>query len=197
VRLLAKAYGLVERWLCIKEQPEMTPLNKRFDLNTPRDLLQKLAWEIEQQSKSHFSSPEEEAYRAWNCAVTAWQISDWVWQALDDAGRELVRSKSPKPKAEGATPLQTLVMAECREIAICRQLATGSKHFVIDRHDDPEVSSRREPGFHVLWNEKDESFLHVPGIMHFIYDGEKPYAPIALFRRAYEYWDGFLGRFSL
>jgi hypothetical protein len=52
-----------------------------FALEGCRDVLGKLEWEIEA-----FAAEREMpalAYRAFNCAVTAWHLSDWVWKAFN------------------------------------------------------------------------------------------------------------------
>jgi hypothetical protein len=173
------------------------PGDKRLGLKQPRDLLLKLDWEIARLSKMLPQTALEDSYLVFNCAVTAWHISDWAWEALNEPVRDAIRRQSPKPDGRNATPLQTLVMHECRELAICRLLATGAKHFTVTQHDDPRVSSKIEAGINVVWYEREDRFEHVPGAMVFIYDGEQAYAPAALFRIAREYWGGLLARLNM
>ncbi len=56
------------------------PDRKRLGLENPVDLWSKLQWEIDQ-----LGVPVDQetvaSYRAFNCAVTAWSICDWVWNA--------------------------------------------------------------------------------------------------------------------
>ena len=56
-------------------------------LASPTHVLHKLRWEISQLKKALVSEPEKLAYThapayfAFNCAVTAWHLADWVWEA--------------------------------------------------------------------------------------------------------------------
>src|SRR3954452_24996657 len=98
------------------------PARKRLGLNRPTDLLAKLHWEIVQ-----LGLPVNEeavvSYRAFNCAVTAWSISDWVWNAASAELRQQLRSESPRPEARDAECFASLLRAQSRELAICQQLA--------------------------------------------------------------------------
>jgi hypothetical protein len=97
------------------------PNRKRLGLDSPADLLAKLDWEILQ-----LGHPVEyeaiASYRAFNCAITAWSISDWVWNAASEDLRERVRAESPKPRATDAECFASLLRQQCRELAICQQL---------------------------------------------------------------------------
>src|ERR1700677_1002114 len=119
------------------------PDRKRLGLESPRDLLAKLDWEIVQ--LGHVTADQTVAsYRAFNCAVTAWSITDWVWYSAPNDLRERFRRESPKPQARGGEPLASLLRQQCRELAICQQLANGSKHFILDDHNnDEKISSYR------------------------------------------------------
>ena len=56
------------------------PNRKRLGLDHPRDLLAKLDWELDQ--LNNLAQDEMlSSYRAFNCAVTAWSLCDWVWNA--------------------------------------------------------------------------------------------------------------------
>jgi hypothetical protein len=80
------------------------PDRKPLGLESPRDLLAKLDWEILQ--LGHVLEDETVAsYRAFNCAVTAWSVTDWVWNSALPDLRERFKSESPKPKAKGVEAL--------------------------------------------------------------------------------------------
>jgi hypothetical protein len=118
------------------------PDRKRLGLENPTDLFAKLQWEVDQ-----LGIPVDQeavaSYRAFNCAVTAWSICDCVWNAAAPDLRERFRAESPKPKSDGSEPLASLLREQSRELAICQQLANGSKHFILDRHNDATVSTYR------------------------------------------------------
>jgi len=136
------------------------------------------------------------SYRAFNCAVTAWCICDWVWNAADPDLRERFRAESPNPNATGSEPLASLLREQSRELAICQQLANGSKHFILDRHNDPTVSSYRSAG--VSFYLSDDGKGHsVPTYGVFIEDSDRTYSDLGLFSRARDFWLGFFKRYRL
>jgi hypothetical protein len=173
------------------------PNRKRLGLEHPRDLLAKLDWELDQYNNPVQNIESLSSYRAFNCAVTAWSICDWVWNSGGEEVRAAVRAASPNADAKGSEILAALLRSECRELAICQQLANGAKHFRRDRHNDPDVASQRLPGV-ALYISKDGSDSRVvPNVGVFIQDGSITYSDIGLFSRARDYWQEFFKRFNL
>ncbi|WP_441268107.1 hypothetical protein AB7G19_22405 [Bradyrhizobium sp. 215_C5_N1_1] len=171
------------------------PDRKRLGLERPLDLLAKLDWEIEQLGLP----PDQEvvaSYRAFNCAVTAWSICDWVWNFATPDLRERFRAQSPNPDAKGSEPLASLLRERSRELAICQQLANGSKHFILDRHNDVSVSSYRSPGVSLYVSDDGRSRV-VPAHGVFIKDGEHTYSDLGLFSRAHNYWIEFIKHYDI
>jgi hypothetical protein len=170
------------------------PDRKRLGLNGPTDLLAKLHWEIVQ-----LGLPVDEeavaSYRAFNCAVTAWSICDWVWSAAAPDLRERFRAESPNAKANGSEPLASLLRAQSRELAICQQLANGSKHFILDKHNDEAVSSYRTPSVSFYLSKNGESRT-VPTHGVFIEDSDRICSDLGLFSRAHDYWHDFFKRYG-
>jgi hypothetical protein len=130
------------------------PPDQVFALATPAHMLMKLWWEIEQLRKSlsvqsddtaHLHAP---AYHAFNCAVTAWHLADWVWQSTDADGRAWILSKLViAPSEKGQTGFSTFtrtLMKRYRVLHLCRQLATGSKHKIVESYPDPDVAARED-----------------------------------------------------
>jgi len=171
------------------------PDRKRLGLERPADLLSKLRWEIDQ-----VMVPTDHgavaSYRAFNCAVTAWSICDWVWNAAAPDPRGTLPAESPNPNANGSEPLASLLRDQCRELAICQQLANGSKHFTLDRYNDETLSSYRSRGVHVDCSEDGKRRL-VPAYGVLIVDGERIYNDILLFTVACNYWIGFFKRYGI
>lgn len=104
-----------------------------FALEGCQDVHNKLEWEIDGlKAALGTAEPDELAYRAFNCAVTAWQLTDWVWGDL-----------SPEHKAElGFTKLyefQGYCREQCRGLHLCRHIATASKHQEVTQHPDPDI----------------------------------------------------------
>ena len=170
------------------------PNRKRLGLTSPTDLLAKLQWEIVQ-----LGIPVNEeavaSYRAFNCAVTAWSISDWVWNAGSADLRQRLRAESPKPEASDAECLASLLREQSRELGICQQLANGSKHFILDKHNDKAVSSYRTASVAFYLSENGDSrTVRTHGV--FIEDGDRIYSDLGLFSRARDYWHDFFQRYG-
>jgi len=92
-----------------------------FALRSPADLLEKLKREFKRLQ-------EDETYQsdhAFNFAVTAWHMTDWIY---DDARQR--DPANPKPfgyKRKGN--FQQFVRSDRVALNICYELASGSKHF--------------------------------------------------------------------
>jgi hypothetical protein len=175
----------------------LMPNQKRFAMNSPRELLAKLDWEMEEYDKFPILEEVVASYRAFNCAVTAWSICDWVWNAADADRRMGFRATSPCPDAKGAEPLAALIRSESRELAICQQLANGAKHFIRTRHNDPNVSSQRlkSVSFFVSKDGQEQHVIPSHGI--FVEDGDRMYSDIGLFSRARDFWHEFFDRYRI
>jgi hypothetical protein len=59
------------------------------------------------------------AYSAFNCAVTAWSLADWVWGDLGDAQRA--------PFIDDAA-FRKHCVSHSQDIEICESLANSAKH---------------------------------------------------------------------
>lgn len=181
--------------LWMKPGPNPMPDRKRFGLNSPTQLLAKLEWEIEQ-----LGLPlDEEAvasYRAFNCAVTAWSICDWVWNSASANLQQRFREVSPEPNGRNSEPLAAFLRKDSRELAICQQLANGSKHFVRRSNNDEKVSAYRSASVN-LYVSDDGRTRAVPGHSTFILDGDDHYADLVLFSRARDYRLEFFERYEI
>jgi hypothetical protein len=171
------------------------PDRKRLGLDSPTDLLAKLNWEIVQLGLP-VDLEAVASYRAFNCAVTAWSISDWVWNAASADLRKRLRAESPKPEASDAECFASLLREQCRELAICQQLANGSKHFVLRDHIDKTISSYRSASVAFYLSDDGEGHA-IPTHGVFIEDGGRPYSDLGLFSRARDYWCQFFKRYGV
>jgi hypothetical protein len=103
-----------------------------FGLDSPRKLLDKAHWELEQ-LRSVIPQPTADrndqvvAYVALNTAWTIWHITDWIAASPDPRARALMASL-------GASSLETLQHQLKTRYPIflnCWELATGAKHAVL------------------------------------------------------------------
>jgi hypothetical protein len=145
-----------------------------FAVEDAKDMVEKLWWEIE--SFRDEVNLEHKLWRAFNCAVTAWHITDWLWnEVCGDAGvsRDLAQ-------------FQTAVQDRCREVRLCRHIANASKHGGVDRGYDPEIE--------VIVEAKDEPvpFEEVGHSQHWeiiISDHGSKTDALVLFYRVYQFWN--------
>src|SRR6202035_152627 len=71
-----------------------------FAFRNSLDMLAKLRWEIDGlRTESGHPGWQEVAYRAFNCAITAWSLADWLWGDLDDSQRSLFDGNDSKFRA--------------------------------------------------------------------------------------------------
>ena len=173
------------------------PDKKRFGLNSPRELLAKLDWEMEQCDQLPVPEERVASYRAFNCAVTAWSICDWVWNAAGPELQAQFRAASPFPHSQGSEPLAALVRKESRELAVCQQLANGSKHFIRKQHNDPEVSSERLQSVSLFVSGDGRQQRAIRDFGVFIRDGARTYSDVGLFSRAQKFWHEFFERHQI
>ena len=130
--------------LNIPDEPEEPPSNV-FAMATPHHLLLKLSWEIKQlrlsmQSERHLTDTHAPAYHAFNCAVTCWHLTDWVWESSDEERRQLISSQLDEVKIKAIEEFQAAVRTKHRSLYICWQIANGSKHFRL-RKTDPAIKT--------------------------------------------------------
>jgi hypothetical protein len=100
-----------------------------------RDLRQKLDREIKRYRSMvgrEDSDPEELKDTAFNASVTAWHLTDWVFNDLTPAQRASLRF-------EDLSDLQEYARTNCRALYLCRYAATASKHWEVTKHPDPNV----------------------------------------------------------
>jgi hypothetical protein len=69
---------------------------------------------------------------AFNASVTAWHLCDWVFNDLTVERRQRLGF-------DELSDLQHHVRTQSRALHLCRQAATASKHWIVDKHADPTV----------------------------------------------------------
>jgi hypothetical protein len=107
---------------------------------------------------------------AYNAAVTAWHICDWVFNDLNLEQRRELGLRT-------LTKLQDHVKNQCRALYLCRYAATASKHWLVERNPDPTVK--------VVVGHEDGWTIY------FVDDGKKISAE-QVFMAARDFWDQFI-----
>ena len=121
------------------EAPKPSEIGNVFGLHQPHHMLSKLLWEIYELTNS-MSVWEESGswpvpmFQAFNTAVTAWHITDWLWQSNLETRTALRKrygifeDETQKGLRKGLEAFQNAVAKENRSLYICREIANGSKH---------------------------------------------------------------------
>ncbi len=112
-----------------------------FALETCRDVLAKLEWEI--QGLDDEQEMPALAFRPFNCAVTAWHLADWIWKAL-----------GPRRRTWGGD--EEAFRHACRDLCPalkhCWLIANASKHGGLDLHKRKQISTEiRSEKFQPPW----------------------------------------------
>jgi hypothetical protein len=114
-----------------------------FALENCRDLVQKLSREIDRYREVAGNDEEHDwdalirvvnqlNDSAFNAAVTAWHLCDWVFN-------DMTPEQHKKFGFKTLSDLQNYARNKCRELHLCRQAATASKHWTVAQHPDPNV----------------------------------------------------------
>jgi hypothetical protein len=172
-----------------------------FGLENCRDLLLKLEWEIEGLKNAPTDLPDEFTYRAFNGFVTAWHLADWVWKGMTEQQRKTLRLewKCPKMNAEGQFAAE--LQKKSRALAICRQIATASKHVEVTKYPDETVDAitSAEPAFlttedggHLITAEGDRLILEQPIWVLKVSDGREKRPAVEVLDEALDFWTSFI-----
>jgi len=107
--------------------------DKTFHLDSPRQLLAKLFWEIQELDHTPVYDTDARVFRTLNCATAVWSLVDWIFESMTAAHRAQLSAEWGKA-VESLTDFQTYMRENCRDIHRCRQLATGAKHGAVIKH---------------------------------------------------------------
>jgi hypothetical protein len=107
---------------------------KSFELRDSRDILEKLHWELNNLFFRQRHDIKACQYHAFNCAVTAWHVTDWLWQDMSPALKSDLHVKSCKA-------FQDYVRNACPALNLCHEIANGSKHCLVERNPDSTISA--------------------------------------------------------
>ncbi len=94
---------------------------KSFGLRDSRDIIEKLHWELKNLFCRQRYDIKACQYDAFNCAVTAWHVTDWLWQDISPALKSALR-------VNRRGDFQAYVRKACPALNLCHQIANASKH---------------------------------------------------------------------
>jgi len=115
---------------------------KAFGLYDYRDMLKKLNWELKNLFLRQRSDISACAYHSFNCAVTAWHVTDWLWHDLSSLSKIEIKAKEKRIKFwKTCQEFQRYVRDNCPALRLCHQIATGSKHCLMTYNPDPSIAA--------------------------------------------------------
>jgi len=118
-------------------------LTKLMSSGHPVAWLAKLSWEISEAVACRDSSPVVRIYKSMNCAVTAWHVSDWIWQFSNQRQREHLSTVLKCRRLGSLKDFCRAVQRSCPAIGLCRQIGTAVKHVSV-AYNRAEVSTKVE-----------------------------------------------------
>ena len=120
--------------------------DKTFFVRTPADLLEKLRWEMGILWDSAPFNLQQRAYMVMNCAITAWQMKDWVYNTLDALDRLEALDDYVKRHIKSREDFGVYLKKENPYMRMAHQIATASKHLQIEeRFNEPDIKTTVEP----------------------------------------------------
>lgn len=169
-----------------------------FGLVKPVHLFHKLSWEIVQ-LEQHLQKPMPieplgfplAAYMAFNVAVTAYHLCEWVWGSWSEEERKkFFKTEEPKclPKKQDEE-FRRAMMKSCKALKVCQQLANSSKHLNY-RSRDPSIKFKNNP--YARFREsplQSKPVLISLGYNMLIHDGTKSRQAIDVFREVHTFWE--------
>lgn len=162
-----------------------------FALATPAHVLAKLYWEIKN-LREHMRGPRDElmahlhaSYMAFNTAVTAWHLCDWVFHSWEGAERKEVMAERAPGANVTAVEFRTAMAKASRSLKICQQIANGSKHMKC-RFSDATI------GVSLKWEAGPASSGEGPGSFYrwdlVVRDDGAERAALEVFDEVFRFW---------
>lgn len=160
-----------------------------FRMLSEQDILRKLSREKRrfEMAGSDDEGRQDQVDAAVNFAITAWHMTDWVWQRRK---HELSKSLGVKSLGE----FQNKMREQCLDLAVCDVIANAAKHggTAHKREDRPEIVTvlvaEGAAGVELYAVVADPEWslkIEVNG---------KPEDPHALFYRVFGFWHKFIQR---
>lgn len=178
---------------------------KTFGLEGCRCLLAKLEWEINRLKDTPPNDADSLMYGAFNAAVTAWHIADWAWADMSEDQKDCLRTGWQADLElwgitlrDGGNFLHAL-RKKNRDLAICREIATASKHVEVTQHPDPTIDTAVSASdSRVLSNggetvtDINDQFVTVPRFVLKVSDGAERRPFLEVLDGTLKFWTEFI-----
>ncbi len=125
--------------------PAGNDITKTFSVRSASDLLEKLRHEANYVWGGGVPADVRlRTYAILNCALTAWQIKDWVYAELRETGRLDVLERLAGHPIINATEFGKWLCEQNRYLAMCYQIATAAKHVSVRQKASPPIRTIAE-----------------------------------------------------
>jgi hypothetical protein len=179
------------------EPPKPSEIQNVLAMDDPQQMLAKLLWEIRELTDAMSVWVDNEEFPvaifiAFNAVVTAWHITDWLWQSSPERRAALARrynfayAETEAGLRKGLERFQNAVVGDCRALYVCREIANGSKH-MRRKKADPDVKAKAE--WHKAWESVGVVNVGDYVMSMTITDGNDTLDPIRWFIDAFSYWE--------
>lgn len=183
--------------IAMVEAPKPSEIQNVLAMDDPQQMLAKLLWEIRELTDAMSVWVENEEFPvaifiAFNAVVTAWHITDWLWQSSSERRVALAKrynfayAETETGIRKGLERLQNAVVEDCRALYVCREIANGSKH-MRRKKADPDVKAKAE--WHKAWESVGVVNVGDYVMSMTITDGSEALDPIRWFIDAFGYWE--------
>ncbi|KAA1012617.1 hypothetical protein FVF58_12115 [Paraburkholderia panacisoli] len=162
-----------------------------FEIKTPVDMLEKAKREL-RRLRAAESSPDDNdliSDHGMNFAITVWHVADWVWKKFNPNNCGNLKDLG----LHTFNDLHSLIRQESDALAICFEIATGSKHLTLDKDSSyqrrvqvTDISARAATAMAL-----SRSVLKVE-----LLSGDRKRAD-EVFTAAIAYWDTFFKKFNI
>ena len=165
-----------------------------LDVESCRDLVEKLNREYKR--FLHAVTREEQSDHAVNFSLTAWHLTDWVWDAkaggrLEFKG-DLAKEFEKWPGGDaGLKSFRKYILHRCGFLAYCEMVATAAKHADVDQKDwrpDMETTASASTTLNLDLDKIGEGWKWK------IVDGENRPDALAVFGAILYFWNKLIRR---
>jgi hypothetical protein len=112
---------------------------RTFSLQSPADLYRKINFEALTLRNHPPADLAQRAYAVMNAATSAWQMKDWVFRALNDAGELDRLHQFAGREIKGCKDFGRFLTSTSPWMDMAFQLATAAKHFHVTEVTGPEI----------------------------------------------------------
>lgn len=139
-----------------------------------------------------YSSIEENRFvsdHGLNFAITAWHIADWVWKVYSPHNNKNLQALDLKKLYD----LQKMIRSNSEALAICYEIANGSKHMKLDK-DSGYTPSVADTNASISSSMSTSDIFYVLKVE--LPNGERKRAE-EIFKDAVAYWEEFFAKYDI